>query len=101
MNVPAYSVLRYDRPTHGGSIMLLIRNDCHILSSNHLCFGPVQVLYADIECTSLSSEVTRFFCIYRPPSTDMVNSLLLIDALEKKLLLQIITGSQLLWVILT
>ena len=61
VNVPAYSALRYDRPTHGGGIMLLIRDDCHIFSSNHLCFGPVQVLHADIECTSLSSEGARFF----------------------------------------
>ena len=83
LNVPAYSVLRCDRPTQGGGIMLLIKDDCHILSSNHVCFGPVQVLYVDIECTSLSSEVARFVCIYRPPNADMVNSLLLIDALEK------------------
>ena len=85
MHVPAHSVLRYDRPTHGGSIMLLIRDYCHILSSDHLCFGPVQVLYADIKCISLLSEVARFVCIYRPPNTDMVNSLLLIGALEKQI----------------
>ena len=85
LNVPAYSVLRCDRPTQGGGIMLLIRDDCHILSSNHVCFGPVQVLYVDIECTSLSSEVARFVCIYRPPNADMVNSLLLMDALEKQI----------------
>ena len=43
------------------------------------------MLHADIECTSLSSEVARFVCIYRPSNTDMVNSLLLIDALEKQI----------------
>ena len=83
LNVPAYSVLRYDWPTHGGGIMLLIRDDFHILSSNHLCFGPVQVLYVDIKCTSLASEVAHFVCIYRPSNTDMIKILLLIDGLER------------------
>ena len=43
------------------------------------------MLYADIECTSLSNKVVHLVYIYRLPNTNMINSSLLIDALERQI----------------
>ncbi len=66
LNVPNYSILRFDRLTRGGGIMLLIRDNFRILHSKCMSFGPIQLLYADIECALHVNNVTRFVCVYRP-----------------------------------
>ena len=75
LNVAGYTIIRFDRPTHGGGIMFLIKDVHHIVEFKCFTFGPIQVLYADIECTLSINNVVRFVCVYRPPSSDMLSTL--------------------------
>jgi hypothetical protein len=85
LNLPAYNILRFDRPTHGGGVMLLVNNKLHIKLTKQMSFGPIQVLYADIECAFSVFNLIRFVCVYRPPNSDMVNSLCFLKALESEI----------------
>ena len=75
-----YLILRFNRPSHGGGVMLLVANGLHIVDSRKFSFGKIQVLYADIQFSTLL--LVRFICVYHPPNTDMINSLAFITALE-------------------
>ena len=82
LSVQSYSILRYDRPTHGGGVMLLVKNNFTILECHELSYGSIQVLYADIQYGSPNSFVIRVVCRYQPPNTDITSSLLFLSALE-------------------
>ncbi len=86
LNVPSYSILRFDRPTHGGGVMLLVANRFNIIECKQFSFGHIQVLYADIGCSmSKVGNVVRYVCVYRPPNTDMESSLLFLNALKTEI----------------
>jgi exonuclease III len=85
INVPGFVILRFDRPTHGGGIMLLVKENYNIVDSKCLTFGSIQVLYADIECELSVNNVVRFVCVYRPPNSDMTSSLSFLKALESNI----------------
>ena len=85
LNLPEYSILRFDRPTHGGGIMFLVRNCCNIIHSRQFAFGAIQVLCCDVEYLSPGSKVVRFVCVYRPPNTDMTSSLNFLRALQSEI----------------
>ena len=85
VGLPNYNKLRFDRPSRGGGVMLLIHNLCHIVGSWQLSFGPIQVLYADVKCRGFYSDVIRVVYVYRPPNTDMDSSLLFIESLESNI----------------
>ena len=62
--------------------MLLVKENHHIVEFKCFTFGPIQVLYADIECALSVNNVVRFICVYRPPNSDMMSTLSLLEALE-------------------
>jgi hypothetical protein len=82
LNMPGFSVLRFDRPTHGGGIMLLVNNDCTVLCTEQASYGNIQVLYCDVACTLPISNAVRFVCVYRPPNSDIDCSISFLNYLE-------------------
>ncbi len=85
LDVPGVAILRFDRPTHGGGILMLVNDNYHIIESKSVSFGPIQVLYADVDGAISVSHVARFVCVYRPPNSDMASSLLFLKAMESQI----------------
>ena len=85
LNVPDYTVLRFDRPSKGGGVLLLINDKYKIINFKCLTFGSIQVLLCDVACIIHNFALTRFVCVYRPPNTDLVSSISFFSALETDL----------------
>ena len=66
LNVPDYTVLRFDRPSKGGGVMLLINAMYKILHFECNSFGSIQVLSCDVEGLLYNDTMVRCVCIYRP-----------------------------------
>ena len=49
--------LYFDRPTLGGNIMLLVKENHHIVADKCFTFGNIQVLYIDVECAQCALSV--------------------------------------------
>lgn len=85
LNVPRFTVLRFDRPTHGGGVLLLVWDTYNIIKHDRLSFGAIQVLFADIECSLTAGNIVRFFCVYCSPSSDTTCNVARINALEAQI----------------
>ncbi len=74
LNVQNYSVFRFDRPTRGGGILLLVKNNFTVSNTQCFAFGPIQVLLCDVKSLFSYSKNSRVICIYRPPNCDLIHS---------------------------
>ena len=82
LNVHNFTISRLNKPSKGGGVLLLINSNFNIISSICLSFGPIQVLLCDVANIIDAFALTRFLCIYRPPSYDMASALSFLTALE-------------------
>ena len=85
LNLPDYTVLRYDRPSKGGGVLLLVHKNYSIANVTTHLFGNIQVLSCDIENFFCNCPIARFSCVYRPPNSQLQYSLSFLKALETKI----------------
>ena len=70
-NVIGYTLFRLDRQIHAGGVLILCKN---ILNPLRIYYStPLNVEYICLDIDICSKNKIRIICIYRPPSTDIVN----------------------------
>ena len=69
--MPDYTILRFDRPTKGGGVMVLISSNYTVINFKCLSFGPIQVLLCEVARLISDFPFAKIICAYRPPSCDL------------------------------
>ena len=82
LNMPDYTMLRFDRPTKGGSVMLLFSSNYSVIYFKCLSFGPLQVLLRKVARLISDFPFAKIICVYRPSTCDLTSSLSFLKALE-------------------
>ena len=82
LNIPDYTIFRFDRPTKGCGIMVLISSDYTFINFKCLSFGPIQVLPCEIARLISYFPFAQIICVHRPPNCDLTSSLSFLKAIE-------------------
>ena len=82
LNMPDFTILRFDRPKKGGGVMLLISSNYTVINFKCLLFSPIQVLLCEVARLISDFPFAKIIYVYRPPSYDLTSSLSFLKALE-------------------
>ena len=67
LNMPGYTIFRFDRPTKRDDVMLLISSNYTLINFKCLSFGPIQVLLCEVVRLNSDFRFAKIICVYRPP----------------------------------
>ena len=78
------SVYRFDRPSRGGGLLLLLNSDLVVLNVYQHMIGNIQILGTTLQFNTIIRDKIDAVLVYRPLGTSSTDSMALIDYLQRQ-----------------